>query len=114
VPELAHLRIFILRYTDVLIIIINMLCTSHFVDDIMFSHYGPNTDTGILAWSLQRSELFTCLVALLSCSLGAKLLSPIALLFLDVLFSAMVLCGRFYCLQCFDAVGRAAGKAYGL
>jgi len=35
----------------------NALCTSGFVDDVMFSHIGTNTD--IEAWSMRRSELFT-------------------------------------------------------
>jgi len=49
----------------------NTLCTSGFVDDVMFLHNGTNTDTGL---SLRRSELFTVSrqVAPLNCAPGTK------------------------------------------
>jgi len=49
----------------------SMLCTSSFVDYVMFSCSGPNTNTG---WSLWRNKLYTmtCQVALLNCAPGAK------------------------------------------
>jgi len=48
----------------------NMLCTSGSVDDVIFSHNGPNTQ----AWSLQCSELsvVTRQMAPLNCAPGAK------------------------------------------
>jgi len=51
-----------------------MLCTSGFVDDVVFSHNGPIIQ--IQTWSLLRSELFTVtrpLVPLISAAGGEVL-----------------------------------------